>query len=285
MSVVIPAHDEAPIIRRLLSRLIETDQEMRLQIVVVANGCTDGTARAAASVSPRIVVVEISETSKIDALNAGDKHATVFPRAYVDADVQVDAPTLLALAEGLGDATPFLVASPHLVTSTAKSSWPVRQYYKVWALSDFRTEGHIGSGVYAVSGEGRKRWGTFPDVIADDRFVQQQFDIHERLTLAADHAFVVEAPRDFATHIRRSTRIEAGNQQLPASLQQVEQVGARTRYGHLVRRVARSPRLWAAFPVYCVGYLVPRLRARRALVKGTLVAWNRDEASRADAAR
>ncbi|UOE44332.1 glycosyltransferase [Agromyces larvae] len=284
MSVVVPAHDEAAIIGRLLRRIVEGDPDGRIELVVVANGCTDDTARVAASVHPRVQVVELDEGSKIAALNAGDRAAVAFPRAYVDADVLISATTLLDLADALDRPDGPLVAAPGLHVDTSGASAAVRAYYRVWALSEYRGDGHIGSGVYAVSAAGRARWAEFPDVIADDRFVQQQFLREERLTLA--HAsFTVRAPRTFRAQLARATRIRTGNRELPASLQVAATAPASARYGALVRKVARRPRLWGSFAVYCVGYGVPIVRSRVDALLGRTTGWNRDETVRAEAAR
>ena len=208
MSVVVPAHNESALIRRLVSRLAVDD---RLEVVVVANGCTDDTADVARGISSRVTVVEIDEASKIAALNAGDQVATVWPRAYVDADVVVEPSALLAVGAALAGGA--LVCSPALRVATSGSSWAVRAYYRIWELTDYRRESHIGSGIYALSAEGRSRFTSFPPIIADDRFVQTRFAPSERVTLE-EHHFEVEAPRDFRSLVHRQERIALGNLEL-----------------------------------------------------------------------
>ncbi|CAN5276256.1 glycosyltransferase [soil metagenome] len=279
LSVVMPAHNESAIIAATLGRIIGADPTGEIEVVVVANGCTDETARVAASVSPRIRVVEIAEPSKIAALNAGDAEALAFPRAYVDADVRVDVATLLALADALDNAPGARVASPRLVVDTTGSTWFARQYFRVWALSDYRASNHIGSGIYALSRAARNRFGDFPDVIADDRFVQQSFAPDERLTLA-EHSFEVRAPRTLRAQISRSTRIQVGNRQLERSGLALDAGTESRNHSAIVRRVVRQPTLWPAFVVYSVGYLAARSAARRLIARGAATAWNRDESSR-----
>jgi glycosyltransferase involved in cell wall biosynthesis len=206
LSVVIPAHDE----ERVLPRLLEGLADDRLEVIVVANGCRDATADVARAAGVR--VVEVAEGSKVVALNAGDAAATVFPRAYVDADIEVDAAALLAVAERLRRG-PELVASPRLRLDLSDATWPVRAYYAVWELSSFRRRGHIGSGIYALSADGRARFAEFPAVIGDDRFVQGRFAPAERATV--DEAeFVVRPPRTVGALLARGARIAAGNREL-----------------------------------------------------------------------
>jgi glycosyltransferase involved in cell wall biosynthesis len=280
MSVVIPAHDEASVIGRLLDGLVSDPRSAELEIVVVANGCTDETVPVARSFEPAVGVVAIGEASKIAALEAGDAEATTFPRAYVDADVSVDVPALLALADALTRPGGPLVASPRLEVDADAASWPVRQHYRIWELSDYRLAGHIGSGVYAMSAEGRARFGSWPLVIADDRFVQQLFLPSERETLEG-HAFTVRSARTISAHLRRSTRIARGNLELPAELQRATDESVRARTTALAGRVARRPDLWAAFAVYCVTATVPKLLARRQVADRREPEWARDETSRA----
>lgn len=278
VSVVIPAHDEGAMLERNLRRLLEGDRDGLLDVVVVANGCTDDTVERARAAGAR--VVEIPTASKTAALNAGDAVATWFPRVYLDADVEIDAAAVLALGALLRPPSAVLVASPRLHVDTARSSLPARQFFRIWELSDYRERGHIGSGVYALSAAGRARFGEFPDVIADDRFVQLRFSAAERGRLDAE--FTVPAPRTLRAQMRRATRIQAGNRELIERFPDLVG-GAPTARGHgnLLARVARRPRLWLSFPAYAIGYALPRLRGRRAAAAGRPVGWLRDDTSRA----
>ena len=274
MSVVIPAHDEEAVIQRALRGM----RDNRLEVVVVANGCRDATVSRAREVDPEIQVIEIAEASKIAALNAGDRAAVLFPRAYVDADVEVGAATLLALAAVL-DSGLALVASPRLELDLSGANRWVRAYYSIWQLSAFRQAGHIGSGIYALSEEGRARFGRFPPVIGDDRFVQGLFEPAERATLVG-HWFTVRPPRTLRALVARGSRIAAGNQQLRA----LGLAGAAPSSGaslrQLVRRVLPRPKLWGSFALYCVVQLRTRRAAAQRLAAESTVSWTRDETSR-----
>ncbi|MGW3138555.1 glycosyltransferase, partial [Streptomyces sp. NPDC001139] len=57
-SIVIPAHNEAPVLGRLLDALLADSLSADdPDIVVVCNGCTDDTASVAAARGPRVRVV------------------------------------------------------------------------------------------------------------------------------------------------------------------------------------------------------------------------------------
>lgn len=307
-AIIIPAHNEEGVIARLLRSIVAEAEPGEFEIIVAANGCSDGTAQAARNAGQGITVLDLPEPSKVAALNAGDAAATVFPRIYVDADVMVSAETLRALARVLSDddgtgsssaggqaagsvlapAPGPLAAAPALKTDLAGASWFVRAHYRIWELTDYRTRGHIGSGIYALSREGRQRFGRFPDVIADDRYVQQLFTLSERMTLP-EHTFTVHSPKTLRALLRRATRAAAGNLQLQARASEMEslhpQAAAAPASGsgsqaNLLRRVLPKPALWPALAVYCTAYLVPRVLAVRKIRSGRMNIWERDETSR-----
>jgi glycosyltransferase involved in cell wall biosynthesis len=278
-SVIIPAHNEAAVIARLLSALMSDPTAEPLEIIVVANGCTDNTADIARTVSGPIQVIEIAEASKIAALNAGDAAATYFPRMYIDADVMVSGETVRALGRYLASVEGPFAASAVLHVDASTSSWPARAFYSVWEQSEYRYSGHVGSGIYGVTEEGRARFQKFPDVIADDRFVQLLFAPAERGTLFG-HTFSVRAPSTLRGQMRRATRIAIGNHDLYAATGLSDEASTGSGYRKLLGRVLVKPKLWPAFPVYCFGYVVPQLRARQARRRGARTSWNRDESSR-----
>lgn len=278
LSVVIPAHNEGAVISRLLNRLVSGPRSDEFEIVVVPNGCTDDTAERAAAAGPGVAVSSIETGSKIAALREGDRVATAFPRVYLDADVEVDNATLFALAEALSRPGGPLVASPTLVVNTDGASWPVRQHYRIWELTDYRRHGHIGSGVYALAETGRARFGDWPEVIADDRFIQQLFHPWERLTLV-DHSFVVRSPRTLRAQIGRATRIHRGNLELPDDAQVADRPTT-GRFRNLAARVIRRPDLWLAFPIYLAATTLARRRARAEIRQQRPRDWHRDDTTR-----
>lgn len=268
-SVVIPAHDEGAVIDRCLERLDLARGD--LEVVVVANGCTDDTAARARAHGA--TVVETDVPGKAHALDLGDEHATTFPRAYLDADVSLDADDLRRVLDVLR-AGPALAAAPRLEVDTRASSWPVRAYYRVWTALPYVTDDLVGSGVYALSRAGRERFGRFPAATGDDTYVRALFAPGERVGVDGTR-FTVHPPRTLAAllAIKTRARFSVGEHAAEAGTSTAAPASAG-------RRLLRRPDLWPALPVYLGVGLATRLRARRRLATGTPVAWDRDTTSR-----
>lgn len=277
VSVVIPAHNEAAIVGDTLRRLIDTDPDGRLELIVAANGCTDDTAKVASAVSSRVRVVEVAEASKTAALNAGDDAATAFPRVYLDADVRVTASALLAVADTLTE--PPYAGAPRLEVDTTGASVWVRWQYQVWDATEYRSRNMIGSGVYVLSKAGRARFDRFPDVIADDAYIMRLFGPDERATLV-DQVFMIRAPRTMQDFIRRQSRIVAGNEEIRRRFSGPSESVAERTGAMLIRRLLRRPELWLPSVPYFVSRVVAHRRARKVRGNWSAQAWNRDESTR-----
>ncbi len=272
-TVIIPAHDEAAPLGRLLAGIAPALD--RLDVVVVANGCTDATADVARAAGA-VRVLELDQASKRAAMNAGDAAARHPVRIYLDADVTMTPATLLALA-ALLQRDDAVVASPAVRIEQRGSSLPARAYQQVWALTDYRLQEHTGSGVFGLSAAGRARFGEFPDVIADDLFVRMLFVPEERV-VSPGEPFTVFAPRTLRAQVGRLRRTMAGELQLAERFPDLERApGARRR---LIGRVARRPWVWPSFVVYAAAYAAGRSAARQKLASGQTGVWERDLSSR-----
>ena len=95
LSVVIAAHNEENVLGPSLDALLDQRESAPLEIVVSANGCTDQTVAVATRLG--VTVIHRAEAGKAEALNAGDRVATGFPRIYLDADILVPPGGLAAL--------------------------------------------------------------------------------------------------------------------------------------------------------------------------------------------
>jgi glycosyltransferase involved in cell wall biosynthesis len=271
-SVVVPAHDEAAVIGRSLRALLDGAGAGELEVVVVCNGCTDGTASAARAAAPEATVVEIEVASKAAALNEGDRVATTFPRLYVDADVELPiAATRATIAALEGGA---LCAAPAAHHDTAGRSWVIRRFYDVHQrIPYFSGPGAIGNGVYALSAEARRRFDRFPDLTADDQFVLERFTPTERRTVRP-HSFTIRTPRSLRGLLKVRTRSYRGNLELGAAAPAPP--GEAHTSGAFLRTLLRDRRVGPGVPVWLAVNAVAKANARRRW-NGT---WERDETSR-----
>jgi len=271
-SIVIPAHNEAAVIGPTLERVLRDAAPGEFDVVVVCNGCSDGTAGAAAKL-PGVRVVETPVGSKIAALNLGDVVATTFPRVYLDADIEVDTASLRAVVRALEEGA--VIAAPLPRVDLAGCGPGARLYFTLWRHLGYAREHVVGSGFYALSEQGRARFGTFPDLVADDLFVYSLFRAGERVNPPGAR-FVIRAPRSLRATLDRRTRIVFGNLQLRAATGRIPDVPRPTPPGV----VAQKPWLVPAAAVYVVVNTVAARRAQARLAAGQAVGWNRDESRR-----
>jgi len=277
LSIVIPAHNEEAVIARGLRAILTGAEPGELEVIVACNGCTDRTAEIARSFAPPVSVLEIPQASKSAALNVGDEAANGFPRFYVDADVVIDLASIRAVAAVLerGD---VLMANPQPRMNLSKVSWPVRAFYRVWLSLPYNCEhGMVGTGVYAISREGRARFDVFPEVIADDGFVRSCFGPSERTSVGGAYSRVLP-PRTLGALLRVKTRGRLGLYQV-AQRRRCRSVSDRRSILDAMLPLLRKPATWPCILVYLAVTLVARWRARR-LARRSAVVWERDEKTR-----
>jgi glycosyltransferase involved in cell wall biosynthesis len=280
ISVVVPAHNEGPVIERCLAALLGGEPrpgEPELEVIVVCNGCRDDTAQRAARFAPRARVLETPRASKVHALNLGDAAARGFPRFYVDADVVLPRASLLRVCEVLAQGE-VLAAAPRQQIPLEGASWAVRAFYRTWLSLPFLESAALG-GAYGVSQTGRARFGQFPDLIADDGYVRLQFAPAERRVLP-DVSFQVLPPRRLWSLVRIKARAQLGNLELRSKYPELQRNEELT-HGRALLRLTREPRRWPELLVYLAVRSTARALAWRALRFGAAVRWERDETSRA----
>lgn len=105
-SVVIPTHDRAPSLLRALDRLAhQTLPAEAVEVVVVADGCTDATAELARALATpyRLMVLEQAATGPAAARNAGAAMARAPLLVFMDDDIAPDPGFLAAHVAAHGD--------------------------------------------------------------------------------------------------------------------------------------------------------------------------------------
>ena len=211
-SILIPAHNEAAVIIRCLDALFAGVEPTELEVAVVCNGCSDNTAHLARTSKHEVMVLELDVPSKPRALRMGEEALTIFPRLYLDADVVLPGQSALKLLDQLREG-PALAARPPIFYEADGATRPVRRYYKARERLPAVMNSLWGAGVYGLSEEGRSRFGDYPDIVADDLYVDQHFAEHEIEIVSCTPA-VVKAPRRTADLVRIMRRSYRGNAEL-----------------------------------------------------------------------
>ncbi len=269
ISVVIPAHNEALAIPRLLNALRPGISSDQLSVVVVANGCDDNTADVARAAD--VTVVEMAEGNKIAALNAGDDASEGFPRFYVDGDVVVTADDLVLMAESLGG--DVSAVAPALMLDDSRSGWLLRSYHRYWAALPTVQYSLAGRGCFGLTENGRSRWGRFPEVVADDQFVNQHFDANE-VAITDQVSSTVRLPTSLSALVARKQRSHRGNLDLAAT--GTSNATSRSKWIEVLRS---EPRRVIDLPAFLIVTVLVRSTAWRS-ARGGHREWGSDTTSR-----
>jgi hypothetical protein len=271
---VIPAHNEGRVIRRLLQQLINGADPGEMDIIVVANGCTDNTAEIAASFGPAVRVLTLPAASKHDALTAGDRAAVGFPRIYADADVELRVADVRALVAALHQPG-ILAAAPQRELVMTGRPWQVRWYYDVWTLLPGVQRGLWGRGVIAVNEAGNRRLAGLPALQADDLAASLMFESHETV-LVPGARVIIHLPRTFAGLLSRRARVVTGAAQIERE-SGMDISGDRTRISDLAAIVRRQPGMLPRVGYFLSVAVFARLRATPARARGDYQTWLRDD--------
>jgi glycosyltransferase involved in cell wall biosynthesis len=268
VSVIIAAHNEEAVIGGCLEALAR--EQLPLQVIVSANGCTDATAELARSM--HATVVERAEAGKAGALNAAEQVAESFPRVYLDADIVPPPGAIAALVEALDEQTGVLATVPVRHFDTAGRPWPVRAYYRINERLPVFRKGLFGRGLIVLSQQGRARFGEFPEMTPDDLFLDAQFADSEKLTVPGV-AVAVAAPLTTHDLVTRLVRVRRGNVEMRAASGSVR---ASNRWSWLRDVVLSDLRLAPDAVAYVAITLLAGYRGRRSQ-SGT---WERDQSTR-----
>ena len=209
VSVIIPASNEAALIGGCLSALSDSEPVSGgVEVIVVANGCTDDTVTRARAYRTRLdmlTVMDLPQGGKTGALNAGDAAACGAVLIYLDADVTVGPGLLAALARRLDSPEPAYASGRLRITAQGAVS---RAYARIWRQVPFMRAGVPGCGVFAMNRAGRQRWGAWPQIISDDTFARLNFAPDERTLVNAAYDWPIAEGWRALVKVRR--RQDAG---------------------------------------------------------------------------
>jgi glycosyltransferase involved in cell wall biosynthesis len=269
VSVVIPAHNEEAVLPATLRALLEQDFAGVIDIVVVANGCSDDTVAAARAFEPaaaargyRLRVIDIEEPGKPGALNAGDQAKCFGPTVYLDADVVLSANAVQCMYEALRGSGAVPLASPRLCIAPSRSL-VTRAYGRVWSRIPYIERRVRGIGCYGVSAEGRRRWGEYPTLLADDRFARLHFNADEQ-RIVDEATYRWPLPEGLRELVRVRARWLLGNDELRRARPDLSE-NDEPRYAGLFRFILANPRLWPDVAVFVgvYGAAYVRMMAKR----------------------
>ncbi len=272
-SIIIPAHNEAPVISRTLAKLTKSLDFDKAEVIVVCNGCKDDTA-AQASRFKGVKVISIEEASKPAALNEGDRIATGFPRAYMDADIDVDGAELCrAMSEAGRDGVE--IVCPSSFYDCSQSSIFVKSFYAVWTALPHKM---VGAGIYIISEQGRGRFGEFPKITSDDGYARENFNEEEQRT-SKQCPTRIYAPRTLGDLIKIKTRARFGNMELNKKYPKFK-AGGENGAKAIVSYVLGRPWMIFAACLYVWIQLQTKKHARKRMENQDFGTWERDESSR-----
>lgn len=277
LSIVIPAHNEAGVIARTLNSILANALDRPLQVVVVANGCTDNTADVVRGFADRgVELIDTPTGNKSHALNLGDRAARHDLRAYLDADIELSPNALQTVVDAFKD------PSARLATPRARHVFRGRNpflagYYALWRSMPYVRQGAMGGGFYMMDKQLRARFAEFPAITADDKFARNLARPEERRVVDGCYA-TITMPQTFADLLKVKTRWTYGNLELAATHPELNQNDQRQHEGALRHLLAR-PWLWVNVPAFVFVYWYTHRAAHKRWEKRQSV-WERDQSTR-----
>ena len=272
-SILIPAHDEAAYLPACLKAVLASDPvDGAVEVIVIANGCTDDTAAVArgfvAQAGRRgwhLQVLELAKGNKLGAWNAGETAATGEVLIYLDADVAVSPALVGQLTAALGVAMPrYASGRPNV---TVQGDGLTRLYTRFWQTAPFLTVGVPGFGVFAMNRAGRHRWGAWPDIISDDTFARLSFTPDERLSVPATYDWPMV--QGFARLVQVRRRQDIGVAEIARDYPGLmTNDDSHAEVPPVWRRAIADPLAFAAFCAVRTAIYLPVLRSKNRWVRG-----------------
>ncbi len=211
-SVVIAAHNEAAVVGRCLDSLLPPDAPPDgLEVVVVANGCTDRTAEVARARGGRTRPRDGRGPARSPRWTSATRRCRRTRGIYLDADIVVTPATVQDLCAALTGPGAPLVAVPSRHLELAGRPLVVRAYYAVQRRLPVFDERPLRPRPGRAVPRGPDRFGTFPEQIADDLFLDSLFTGRGAGPAARARRTSVETPLRTRDLLDRLTRVRRGN--------------------------------------------------------------------------
>jgi glycosyltransferase involved in cell wall biosynthesis len=270
-SVIVPAWNESAVIGRTLDALFQGVDPDQLEVIVACNGCSDGTEDVVRQSGHPVRLLELGPVGKARAIQAAEETTDLLPRLYLDADTELVGPSAIAVLERLRAGA--VAARPPVELELRGASWLVRAYYAVRADVPSIVGQLYGAGVYGLSATARSRFGTFPEIVADDLFAARVVD-SEEVEIVDCPPVTVRVPLRSRSLVSTLARVHRGNRELA----ELEPDRARsTARGTLseVLEVGRTPQRIPQVAAY-----IALTATGRALSHRASRSWERDDTAR-----
>jgi len=221
ISLIIPACNEEACISTCLDHIMRQrglDNLIQpVEIIVAANGCSDGTLRLARNYTERFRqlglifdVIDIQLPSKTVAINVAERQASYKSRAYLDADTCLGPTCIASIIDATRTLDPVFISS--CLRISPNPSAISRAYGRALLRLPHFSSGRTGAGFYAVNEAGRSRWDRLPEIISDDMFVRWHFKDEEVRVVSAEYWWPLPVGWAALAKVRR--RQEIGLRQL-----------------------------------------------------------------------
>jgi glycosyltransferase involved in cell wall biosynthesis len=269
VGVVIPAFHGAATLARSIGSLAAQRHAGRLDVVVAVNDGRADTLAEAARLAGGLRATRAScrvirtARGRSAAINAAEALLPRGPRFYLDQDAVLSPGALAAVADRLAPGGGVHFAAPRVEFAGCPSRLS-HAYYEVWRELPYVALSPVTVGVYAVSAEGRERWGRFPAVGSDDKWARLQFAPHER-AVVNEVSYEVIVPTGARELVRARRGYLRANRELAAH----EGVASRDlpRHRGALRCLAHSPRRWPSSAVF-LGVYAAAAAAERGRARG-----------------
>lgn len=273
VSVVIAAHNEENVIGERLANLTEQDYPAdRMEVIVVSDGSTDGTARIVAGYADRgIRLIDPGRVGKGDALGLGVAAARGEVIVFSDANSMFEGSAISALVQPLADESVGGVAGNQVYLEEGKTDAAAVGERGYWDFDRLlkRTQSASGSitnatgAIYAIR---RELFRAIPDGVTDDMFNSMSvIDAGARMVFAEDaiayEAISPTARLEFGRKVRIMTRsfrcmifmrrlLDPRRTGWYALQLFWHKIMLRTTVLPLIALAVVSPALWARGPIY-----------------------------------
>lgn len=215
-TVIVPAHNEAAVIRRKLLNTLALDYPAELmEVIVASDGSTDGTTDVARAIGdPLIRVLDLPRLGKAFALNAAALVAQGEVLVFSDANIELAPDSVAMLLESFADPEVGGVCGNKMVVTRDRAGAVTRGEGLYWRFDKWQKEleGIIGS---VVSSDGalhavrRELYVPIADpAVADDFAISVRVPLGGHRLAFERRAFAYEdAAEDAAHELRRKVRV------------------------------------------------------------------------------